>query len=521
VSEIVGELARMREAFDKPTLRLLDRKWAPLVLAVFKGSFGRDQRSVSAERLHTQVETYLDELRANGETVPSRNGRALCVQWMGDQWLYRTVAANGQEEYSLTSHALEALDLVHRLSRERALISESRITTILDAVRKWATEANPDRQARIERLELQIRQLESERDHLLAGAELIAASDDRMVDGYANLIDLIGALPSDFKRVEESVLAMHRRIIDEFRNEDRLIGEVLDEYLHKSDELTTLTPEGRAFEGAVALLRDEALLLDLRADLDTILDHPFAQALTTAEQREFRGTVLVIRRGIDDVLAQRSRLTSTLREHIVNHDVLRDRELDALLRRINQQLARWMETAGPRAVVPLPLMPAAVQVAHLRERFWDPAAAAPPPPLADVSDEAPAPPDLTEIRTQGGPSFTQLQDRLQAAGDPASATPTLAALFNTLPAELRRPVEILGLLHLLDDGPLDDAAARAAAEPTAAEPTGPGTSPLSAHEEVEVYAAIRPDGSRRRFLGSRRELRFSPSASVSDDPGAS
>jgi hypothetical protein len=31
VSAIVGELARVREAFDKPTLRLLDRKWAPLV----------------------------------------------------------------------------------------------------------------------------------------------------------------------------------------------------------------------------------------------------------------------------------------------------------------------------------------------------------------------------------------------------------------------------------------------------------------------------------------------------------
>ncbi|WP_337831257.1 DUF3375 family protein [Pseudonocardia sp. TMWB2A] len=63
------------------------------MLAVFKSSFGRDQRSVPADRLHTQVETFLDELRANGETVPSRNGRALCVQWMGDQWLYRTVAA--------------------------------------------------------------------------------------------------------------------------------------------------------------------------------------------------------------------------------------------------------------------------------------------------------------------------------------------------------------------------------------------------------------------------------------------
>ncbi len=286
----------------------------PLVLAVFKSSFSRDQRSVAAERLHAQVDTYLGELRSVGENVPHLAGRALCVQWMNDQWLFRTIGASGQEEYSLTSHALEALDLVQTLSRERALISESRINTILDAVRRWATEANPDREARIGRLDVQIQHLTSERDRLLTGGDVAAASDDRMLDGYANLIDLIGQLPSDFKRVEESVLGMHRQIISDFRNEDCPIGEVLDEYLRKTDELTTLTAEGRAFEGAFTLLRDAALLLELKSDLQTILEHPFAAALTAAEQRDFRGAVTIIRRGIDDVLAQRSRLTTTLRD---------------------------------------------------------------------------------------------------------------------------------------------------------------------------------------------------------------
>lgn len=64
--------------------RLLDRKWAPLVLAVFESSFSRDQRSVAAERRHTQVGTYLDELRSVGEQVPNLQGRALCLQWMND-----------------------------------------------------------------------------------------------------------------------------------------------------------------------------------------------------------------------------------------------------------------------------------------------------------------------------------------------------------------------------------------------------------------------------------------------------
>jgi len=190
----------VREAFEKPTLRLLDRTWAPLVLAAFRLSFSRDQRAIPAERMHAQVEAYLEELRSLGEKVPAASGRALCLEWMRGQWLFRNIADNGQEEYSLTSHALEALDLVQSLAHERALISESRINTILDATRRWAMEANPDRQARIDRIEVQIRQLTSERDRLLNGGELATATDDRMVDGYANLVDLIRQLPSDFKR---------------------------------------------------------------------------------------------------------------------------------------------------------------------------------------------------------------------------------------------------------------------------------------------------------------------------------
>ena len=144
----------------------------------------------------------------------------------------------------------------------------------------------------------QIRQLEAERDRLANGGELATASDDRMLDGYADLADLIGQLPSDFKRVEESILDMHRKIIDDFRHEERPIGEVIDDYLRRTDDLTTLTPEGRAFDGAFVLLRDDALLLDLRNDLQAVLDHPFSRALTPAEQREFRGAVGVIRSGI-------------------------------------------------------------------------------------------------------------------------------------------------------------------------------------------------------------------------------
>jgi hypothetical protein len=488
VSDIAGELARVRDAFDKPTLRLLDRKWAPLVLAVFRTTFTRDQRAVPAERLHQQVDNYFDELRLVGEPLPDGSGRAVCMQWLGHNWLVRTRDDDGAEYYSLTSHALEALDLVQSLTRDRVLISESRIHTILDVVRRFATEANPDRSARIDRLDAQIAELAAERDRLKDGGDIAPATDDQMVDKYTNLLSLIGQLPSDFKRVEEAVGGMHRQIISDFRSETCPIVEVIDEYLAKSDSLMKLTAEGRAFEGAFTLLRDEPLLVDLRRDLDVILTHPFAQALTPAEQREFRRTVKVIQDGIRDVLSQRQRLSATLRDHIVHYDIVRDRELDDTLRQINQQLEVWMRTAGPRATIGLELIPAKIEAEHLRERFWDPADASPPPPLEDVSDTAPPAPDLHALRDQGGPTLHRLREQL-IDGAAAGELGSVAELFNALPDDLRRPVEILGLLHLFLGARADD--------PGIGIPHAEEL--LAAIQQEEHVEAIRPDGARRMF----------------------
>ena len=493
MSDIAGELARVREAFDKPTLRLLDRKWAPFVLAVFKSSFSRDRRSVACEALHAQVDAYLADLRSIGASAPEKTGRALCVQWMNDLWLYRKVSDSGEaneEHYSLTSHALEALLLVDGLARDRALISESRLTTIVDTVRHRATEANPDRDERVRRLDLQINELTSERDRLSEGGDIVAASNEQMHEGYANLINLIQQLPSDFKRVEESVAAMHRQIVNDFRGEERPISEVLDDYLAKTDALMSSTAEGRAFEGAFTLLRNDTLMQGLKVDLETILLHPFALELSLNERRSFMSTVTLLRKGIDDVLTQRKGLTTTLREHIVNHDVVKDRELEHVLRDINRELATWMLTAGPRSTVTAEVMPGSLEVEHLRERFYDPVAHRGPPALADVSDAAPAGPSLGDLRRQGGPLLEELRDALVAAfgagagaASGAGEAASVGSAFNGFDASLRRPVEILGLLQL-------------AAQLSAS--TGPTA--------LESFETVRPDGSVRVFDLPRRTL---------------
>lgn len=472
MSEVVAELGQVREAFERPTLRLLDSKWAPVVLAVFRSSFGRENEAIAAERFHAQVDAYFDQLRFAGEDVPpGRQGRILCTSWVKGQWLKRTVTDDGVEEYALTSHAADALELVRNLTRERALISESRINMILKTVSDWALEVNPDREARLADYDRRIASLQSERDRIARGGVLDAVTDERMLDGWENLLQLVRSLPVDFKRVEESVQGMHRQLVTEFREEDRPIGEVLDDYLAKSDELMTMTRAGQAFDGAVALMRSDTLTKGLRENLEVLLAVPVtSEILNTDDEKDVRGIVPVIRRGVDDVLSQRSRLSATLRDHIVNHDMRGDRQLDEVFRDINRHLGKWMETAGPRDYVPVELLAQTHSISNLRENLYDPSHDEPLAPLAVEESGEPVEVSLDAIRLEGGPSLRDLRSRLSKAfGD--REYESFGAFFNELGPDLRRPVEILGLLHLASQ-----------------------VTDLASRTTTEIYTALRTNG---------------------------
>ncbi|GAA1976988.1 hypothetical protein GCM10009798_42760 [Nocardioides panacihumi] len=477
MSDIAGELARVKSAFSQPTLTLLHQRQAPVVITIFRAAFGRNNVPIPTARLHTQVEEHLAEIRLAGETdVPNGTGKELCQRWMRGQWLVRSLDERDQEVYALTSHAQQALELVKNLSRDRASLSEHRIATILGTVRRFNSEANPDRAARVTILNAEIARLQAERDRLVDGAEMVSATDDYMAEGFTELLSLISALPADFARVDERFAQIRGEILAAFRAEDRPAGQVIDEYLARADALMTSTQEGRAFEGAFALLRDDALVSQLRQDLTALLEHPVSdRILADADRAELRGTVRLVRDGLDRVLAQRSKVTATLKEYIVSHDAARDRELAQTLREVESELMTWMARTGPRATHDVALLPARASVEHLRERFYDPADDVLPDRI-DLDEAAGAPGlALADLVAQGGPQLPSLRERLEAALSSANPAASLGAVFDTLEPSLRRPVEIFGLLHLAAD------------------------QGWSAEEHTEEYAALRPDGTNRTF----------------------
>ena len=492
-TDIESDVARIEAALNTPTLKLLDRKSAVVALPVFAVLFpAGTAEPMPVERFHTRVEALLDELKAAGYAVPTSPGKTLAMQWVRERWLFRD-PGRGQETYRLTGDAEQAVEYVTRATRTQLNVSLSRIETMRRVVSEAAMAAHPDRDERKRRLAEEIARLQAELDRLDAGGELEVASEGELTEQFSNVLRELDGLPSDFRRVEEAVREMHRSITKRFREEERPVGEVVDDYLDESSKLLTGTPEGRAFNGALELLRKRDWLTSLRRDLEMILAHPLAGMLLPDETSQLRTAVDVIRRGIDDVLGQRQRLTATLREHIENYDHIRNRELEQVLRGIDHEMRIWMQSARPRDHVEVELLPPALDIDFLKLRLWDPDSERAPEPLADLSDEAPAALSLDDIRKQGGPSIAQLRQRIRdelAAGGPIDSA---AALFNELPDDLRRPVEILGLLHLMT-------AMDAIPDP----------------DRLQPVQALRPDGTARSFLMPDSSVAIHPEGPAHD-----
>ncbi|NGZ99507.1 DUF3375 family protein [Nocardioides sp. W3-2-3] len=189
------------------------------------------------------------------------------------------------------------------------------------------------------------------------------------------MLSLVSALPSDFARVEERFATIRSEILAAFRAEDRPAGEVIDDYLARADALMTATHEGRAFEGAFALLRDDALVTRLREDLGALLDHPLSDGiLADAERAEpaWHGAPGPRRPGPGAGPAQPGD-GDVEGVHRLPRRRPRPRAWSRPCARSSPSLMTWMAGTGPRATHDVSLLPRRIGVDHLRERFHDPA----------------------------------------------------------------------------------------------------------------------------------------------------
>jgi len=435
-------------ALEAPAVRFLARKQAAFVVAVFRNAFGPEvsQIQIQTHALHFLVEQAQSELAGEGLEVPAGSGREVCRGWMRDRWLRRLASSDDAEVYVKTAHAEDALTTIERNVRERPQLSESTIATVLHAARRCAMDANQDAPARLARLDDQITLLRAERDRVADGGEIEVASDARMLERLTNLNRLLADLPADFLAAAEAIDEIHRELADAFRADDRPASSVIRDYLNR---LETLGEDARtaAFFGASELFRNDTARQGLRDDLDVFLSHPFTRHARPELLARARGAIVLLQSGVDQVLARRRRASETLRARIEQRTD-HDGEVRALLEGIQDQLIE-VGRSGRRWNSPLGVLPTEAEIGNLPTRFHDPNDHTPPPPLhdPDFDGNEVGGPTFDELCRYGGPNYQALHNAI-AARLTDHGIVSVAEVFADLDPDMRRPVDLLGLLQL-------------------------------------------------------------------------
>lgn len=472
---IEGSYQGALRAFKTPMLDLLHQTYAPFVVTMLASLFTADRPAVAVADAHAEISAALNQLRAAGYgddgvlPLPVGNARDLCRQWVNAGWLIRQVLDDQGEMYRLSAHGVGALEVAGRVGGSRARVSESRVRTLIEAVGRLSNDADPDVAALVARLRTEIEERERELRRLESGGDIEPVEDERLVEEAENVLHLARELPADFARVAESIKAMQRDVVADLRQDVRPTGEVLREYLERGQQIMETTPEGRAFAGALRLIGDPEQIDDLSNRLRAVLRHRFTGQLSEAQRRDFTDIARRIERGVKEVLAAQRQASHVITTQVRNHDPMRDREVDELLRDVMTGFQRWMPMSRRgEPIEPLRHLPTAA-IEHLRRSLTDPQPPQPPAPLAQWAEEAI--PD-TDTRAWGGPNYAALEEFLEQLGDGSG---DIAAAFGAAPEEIRRPVDLLGLLELAHRGGMTET------------------------EDVVIVDTVRPDLTRRRF----------------------
>ena len=463
-------------AFQNPMLDLLHKRHAPLVVSLLSLVFTAERPTVPVADAHTEIGDALSQLRAAGyeEGLPTATARELCRQWADAGWLARQVLDDDVEVYRLSAHAVGALEVAGRAGGARARVTQSRVRTLLDAVERLAQDADPDVLVRMARLDAEIARLRLELDRVQRTGTVDEVDDEQLLEEAENVLHLVRELPADFARVAESIKAMQRDVVTALRQDERPTGEVLREYLERGEHVMESTAEGRAFSGALRLLGDPQRLDELSGQLDVVLRHRFTRRLPAQQRTELREIGRWIERGLEQVFAAQREASHVITAQVRNHDPMRDRQVDELLREVMTGLQEWTPDARRgQAVEPLRRLPVA-EVDHLRQTAGDLRPPQPPSPLSAWDEDGDAEVSQDEARAWGGPHYGSLREHLASRAD-SGGTVDVAAAFNVAPDDVRRPVDLLGVLEIAHDLGMAET------------------------DEVAFVEAVRPDGTRRRF----------------------
>ncbi len=325
-----------------PTARLLRSDNAPLILDFLHRVFKSGELiSIDQSDLRARLSGYLEEIHKTEPNLLAGPPERYLTQWSDAGWLQRFLeAASLEPQFQLTRHSEEAIQFVDAsVTRNASLVgTESRLRLVIDTLEDVVrgASANPDR--RLEYLRGQRAMIDAEIDAIEAGKSVQVYRPAQIRERFQTAVDLLRALQSDFRAVEERFQSIAREVQQLQASGDGTRGHILGHALD-SEDLLKQQDEGISFFAFVSFLFSPNQQAILRKNIEEI-----QQLAALADQHD---SLARIRRMVPSLLAEAekvmrttARLSGTLRRLLDARAAAHRVRLGNVLREIRQHALR-------------------------------------------------------------------------------------------------------------------------------------------------------------------------------------
>lgn len=273
---------------SEPAWRLLTATLAPEVLALLQHLLYETERTLPASVLLERLTTELDEFRAKGRDL--QGSAAYYVRdWLREGWLERRYPDGaGEEEYELSTAAVQALRLVAGLHTQRAVATESRLALVMDQLAQLSRQTDSDPISRLEQLYEERRRIDEEIGAVASG-RVSVLEPERAVERLREIVGLAVELSEDFRRVRDDFTRLNRGFRERIIQGEGHRGQVLAD-LFAGVDLIAESPAGRTFTAFWNLLTDPEQSAQLEVSVDALASREFAAQLGR-EERLFLATL--------------------------------------------------------------------------------------------------------------------------------------------------------------------------------------------------------------------------------------
>ncbi len=362
----------LRTFFESsPTSKLLRSDNAPLVIDFLNRTFKTgDAISLGLSDLKIRLSAYQEELHAvEPELLPGAPDRYL-TQWADAGWLLRFLEASSSEpQFQLTRYSEEAIRFVDSvMARSNSLVgTESRLRLVIETLEDIVRGASADPNRRLEYLRAQRELIDQEIQAIESGKSVVVYRPSQIRERFQTAVDLLKALQSDFRAVEERFQSIARDVQQRQATGQDTRGGILG-FALDSEDLLKQQDEGISFFAFVAFLFSPTQQASLRKNIEEI-----QQLTALVDQQEslarVRRMVPALLAEADKVMKTTARLSATLRKLLDAESAAHRLRLSMVLRDLKQLYMKMRDREKPPGVA-LSISSVAELQSPLSRTFW-------------------------------------------------------------------------------------------------------------------------------------------------------